>query len=611
MPAISGISTFKTMRILYNSKDEYHKSPFGCLRQDELCTLRINIPISCHTKEVYLSIHSESGFKMTVPFYKEQTDSEYDVYVTRFSLFECDLYFYCFHIITENEAFDLYKIGNDTNIGAGDLWQLTCFSKNYDTPQCFKGKVMYQIFPDRFAKSGDVDPKGKLMPYELHENMEDIPTFLPDENGQITNSDFFGGNLKGIVEKLPYLKELGVGIIYLNPIFMAYSNHRYDTCDYKKIDPLLGSEKDFKTLCDEAHKMDMKIILDGVFSHTGSNSIYFDKNHIFGNGAVSNPDSPYRDWYQLQNYPHTYTSWWGIDTLPCVNELNPSYMDYIIYSQDSVISHWLTLGADGFRLDVADELPDEFISAFHQKLKDVKSDALLIGEVWEDASNKISYGKRRKYFSHSELDSVMNYPFKEAILNFVTGKITGIDFQDKIMTITENYPRPCLDCLMNLLSTHDTPRILTALSGKGEGMSRTEKANFRLHGVELENALNLLKASALLLFTLPGNPCIYYGDEIGMQGFEDPFNRGFFQWQNQNEEIKDFFKELASLKNENNALRYGDISFKETGENYIKFTRKTHDEKVCVEVSLSEKIEHKDDSLLELYSDHINAIIYK
>ncbi len=599
------------MRILYNSRDEYHKSPFGCLRQDELCTLRIKIPISCRTKEVYLCISSESGFKMTVPFTLEMTDADYEVYSTQFSLFACGLYFYYFNITTQNETFDLFKQGNDTNIAVGDLWQLTCFDKNYDTPSCFKGRVIYQIFPDRFAKTGDVDPEGKLMPYELHKDMNDTPVYLPNENGQITNSDFFGGNLKGITEKLGYLKDMGVGIIYLNPIFMAYSNHRYDTADYKKIDPLLGTEDDFKALCDEAHKLDIKILLDGVFSHTGSNSIYFDKNYIFGNGAVSNPSSPYREWFQFQSYPHAYTSWWGIDTLPCVDELNQSYMDYIIHSEDSVISHWLKLGADGFRLDVADELPDEFIAAFQKKLKEVKPDALLLGEVWEDASNKISYGKRRKYFSNSELDSVMNYPFKDAVLGFVTGKITGYNFADRIMTVVENYPRPVLDCLMNLLSTHDTPRIITVLSGKGEGMSKTQKANFKLDGEELERALTLAKVSALLEFTLPGNPSIYYGDEIGMQGFEDPLNRCFFEWENQNETLKSFYKELASLKNENNAIKCGDISFIETGDRFIKYARKGQSGTIYVAVSVGGKIEHNGKALLEVVSNNICAVIYE
>ncbi len=599
------------MRILYNSKNEYYKHPFGCLRQNELCILHIKIPTNCQTEQVFLCIHTENGFQMTVPFAHVYTDGDYEVYQAEFSLFACGLYFYYFHITTKNESFDLFKRGDDTNIAQGDLWQITCFDKDYDTPNDFKGRVMYQIFPDRFARAGDVNPKGKLLPYELHEDMNDTPIYLPDENGRITNNDFFGGNLPGITKKLPYLKSMGVGILYLNPIFMAYSNHRYDTADYKKIDPLLGTEKDFKTLCQEAHKLDIKIILDGVFSHTGSNSIYFDAEHIFGNGAVSNPDSPYRDWFQFEEYPHRYTSWWGIDTLPCVDELNQSYMDYIIHAEDSVICHWLRLGADGFRLDVADELPDEFISAFHKKLKEINPNAILLGEVWEDASNKISYGKRRTYFSNKELDSVMNYPFKKAIFEFVTGKITGKSFEESIMTIVENYPRPVLDCLMNLLSTHDTPRVITALSGKGEGMSKTEKAMFRLSGDELKRALDLSKVCALLQFTLPGTPSIYYGDEIGMQGFEDPLNRCFYQWNDQNASLQNFYKKLAFLKNENNAIKCGDIVFEEFGEKFIKFARKSKNEKVYVAVSVGETLKYNGKTLLEVSTENICAVIYE
>lgn len=598
------------MRILYNSKDEYFKSPFGCLRQNEVCRLRIKIPVNCETLRVYLCVKNEDGFEMTLPFKLECKDAEYEIYTTEFSLLLKSIYFYYFKVVTKNSEFELFKQGNDTNIAVGDLWQLSCFDKDYDIPDEFKGKVMYQIFPDRFAKSGEFDLVEKLKPYKLHQDMSDIPDYLPDSDGQISNSDFFGGNLKGIIEKLTYLKDLGVGIIYLNPIFMAYSNHRYDTADYKKIDPMLGTEEDFKLLCTKAHQLDIKIILDGVFSHTGSNSIYFDKEGIFGNGAVSNENSPYKEWYQFEEYPHKYISWWGIDTLPCVNELSESYMDYIIYSDDSVLAHWLKLGADGFRLDVADELPDEFILAFQKRLKEIKPSALLLGEVWEDASNKISYGKRRKYFSQSELDSVMNYPFKEAILDFVSGNIKGYDFQDKVMTILENYPYPVISCLMNMLSTHDTLRVITRLSGKGGEMSKSDKANFRLTGEELERAVALTKASAILQFTLPGNPCIYYGDEIGMQGFEDPFNRAFYQWENPDSELRDFYKKLAYLKNHNKAVKQGKIAFLQADENFITFVRVYKEEKVYISVLRSGICDVKGEIYAEVSTENIYAVIY-
>ena len=600
------------MRILYNSKNSYYKSPFGCIREGEKCVLRIDIPSSCNTILVRLVIKDEEKFEMYVPFKKEKTENGYDTFKTEFTLFIKNLYFYYFNIITIDGQFDLFKQGDDTNMGEGDLWQLTCYDKDYDTPDMFKGNVMYQIFPDRFFKDGDCDLNGKLEPYCVHDNTADIPVYWPNEQGEIVNNDFYGGNLKGITKKLPYLKDLGVGIIYLNPIFYAFSNHRYDTADYKKIDPMLGDEKDFVALCSEAHKNGIKIILDGVFSHTGSNSVYFDANHVFGNGACSNEASPYKDWFMFQNYPNDYTSWWGIKTLPCVDEMNPSFMDYIIYNEDSVVAHWINLGADGFRLDVADELPDEFIKELKIRLKQINPDALLIGEVWEDASNKISYSKRRKYFSQSELDSVMNYPFRDAIINFVEGKIDGVRFADVVMTIAENYPKPVLDCIMNLLSTHDTPRILTELADVNRSMSKSEKANFKLQGDELSNAVSRAKVAAFLQFILPGNPCIYYGDEIGMQGFEDPLNRAYFNWDDADCDLHKFYKELSLVKNNNPALKLGDINFLASSDKYVKFTRKFEGETLCVEISLNGALDIcGSDVIYNLKENNFNAVIYK
>ena len=600
------------MRILYNSKNSYYKSPFGCIREGEKCVLHLDIPSSCNTTLVRLVIKDEEDFEMKVPFKKEKTENGYDTFKTEFTLFIKNLYFYYFNITTTEGQFDLFKQGDDTNMGEGDLWQLTCYDKDYDTPEAFKGNVMYQIFPDRFFKEGNPDLSEKLEPYCVHENMADIPVYWQNEHGEIVNNDFYGGNLKGIIKKLPYLKELGVGIIYLNPIFYAYSNHRYDTADYKKIDPMLGDEADFVALCREAHKHGIKIILDGVFSHTGSNSVYFDANHVFGNGACSNDASPYKNWFMFNNYPNDYTSWWGIKTLPCVDEMNPSFMNYVIYDEDSVVAHWMNLGADGFRLDVADELPDEFIKELKVRLKQINPDALLIGEVWEDASNKISYSRRRKYFSQSELDSVMNYPFRDAIINFVKGHIDGKNFSDVVMTICENYPKPVLDCLMNLLSTHDTPRILTELADVNHNMSKADKANFRLQGDELLNAISRAKAAAFLQFTLPGNPCIYYGDEIGMQGFEDPLNRAYFSWDDVKCDMHEFYKELSSVKNNNPTLKYGDITFVSSSDKHVAFARKFKDQTLCMELSLSGTLDiGNKDVVYNFRKNNLSAIIYK
>ena len=549
------------MRILYDSKSPVHKMPFGTLCEGEECTVTIHIPKHCKTTAVFIEFFKEDS--KVCEFELSQVgmrDENYEIWSGSFELSAPDLYFYRFYIKTSESDFPLYKEGfSDTNIWQGDFWQLTCTPKEFSVPRKLSGRVMYQIFPDRFFKKGNVDSSGKLEPYYIHEDTSELPDFRADENGVVRNCDFYGGNLRGIKEKLPYLKRLGVSVIYLNPIFKAYSNHRYDTADYKKIDELLGTEEDFKSLCKNAHALGIKIILDGVFSHTGSNSIYFDSERVFGNGAVSCPDSPYREWFNFQHYPDTYTSWWGIKTLPCVNEMNESYREYIYGGEDSVVAHWLRAGADGFRLDVADELPDEFIAGLRARLKEIKSDALLIGEVWEDASNKISYGQRRRYFSHGELDSVMNYPFRNAILDFVVGNDGGENLSKTVLTICENYPRQVVNVLMNSLSTHDTPRALSLLSSAEAPQNKEERALFRLSREQLSLAKARLKCAAFLQFTLPGMPCIYYGDEIGTQGLEDPFCRTFFDWEREKKSsLRAFFEKLSRFRNKNEVLLLGE-----------------------------------------------------
>ena len=576
------------MRILYDSKKAAYKTPFGCLEQEETCTMHISIPCSCKTTAVEIVFEHEDGtpyleFGMTLL----QLDALYETYERSFSLPDCGLYYYYFRIHTDNSTFSLYKEGShNTSMNYGGKWQLTCYPKGYDTPNAFKGKVMYQIFPDRFYQEGTCDLTEKITPYTLHENKSDIPVYYPDEHGIVQNNDFFGGNLKGIQKKLPYLQELGVSILYLNPIFKAYSNHRYDTADYRKIDPLLGTEEDFKNLCDAAHACGMKVILDGVFSHTGCDSVYFDKYERFGHeGAYHHPDSPYRSWYQFHGDSNNYTSWWGIDTLPCTEELNPDYMNFIIRDDDSVVAHWLRAGADGFRLDVVDEIPDGFVKVLHDRVHEIKKDALIIGEVWEDASNKIAYSVRRTYFTNSELDSVMNYPYKDAIISFLMGSIPAETLANKVMTIAENYPKPVLDCVMNSLSTHDTMRILTVFGCNNLSMTRDEKAYFSLKAHQLDLATYRLCAAAFLQFTLPGTACIYYGDEAGLQGFEDPFNRRFFPWDRINPTIHNFYKKLAKVKNTERALQVGTIQILNESDGIFAFSREANGEKVIAIVS--------------------------
>lgn len=563
------------MRILFDSRLSQFKSPFGTLRPGQSCRLQMQIPVSCLTVRAELVLLQEDGTPLRREAMEKCGQTQlYETWRCTFCLTEPALYFYYFHITTQNESFRLYKQGSDTNMESGDWWQVSVVDTKYPVPDWARGAVMYQIFPDRFASSGKCDCTGKLQPYWVHEDTGDVPVYLPNEKGEVLNNDFYGGNLNGIREKLPYLHELGVQILYLNPIFMAFSTHRYDTYDYKRIDPMLGTEADFTALCNDAHSLGLRVILDGVFSHVGDRSEYFQQ-------AVHDPDSPYRKWFDFKHYPDVYTSWWGITTLPCINKLEESYVNYIIEDEDSVVAKWLRLGADGYRLDVVDELPDAFVARLRRRIREIKPDALLVGEVWEDASTKIAYDKRRRYFVDRELDSVMNYPWQKAVLRYARGEDDGRELGERIMQLAENYPPDVLSCVMNLLGTHDTPRALTALIDSSDA-DRAELAKRQMSDEQRARGKRLLRLAAFLEFTLPGMACIYYGDEAGMDGYRDPFNRKFYPWGREDEALQQFYRELAALKRDNPALRYGDVTVLECGGGRIMFLRRCEKQQLAV-----------------------------
>lgn len=574
------------MRILFDSRDARYKTPFGTIRTGQTCVMHIQVPVDCGATRVTLMIEDHYARPRTeVSFTKEGTEGPYEIWHGEFTL-DVGLYYYWFRITKDYGGFGLYKAGSGTNMEAGDKWQISCIPADFTVPDYARGAVMYQIMPDRFFKYGECDLTEKLKPYTLHKDISETPNYFPDAEGN-WNSDFFGGNLAGIREKLPYLKDLGVKILYLNPIFMAYSNHRYDTADYKRIDPMLGTEEDFRSLCDAAHKLGMYIILDGVFSHTGSNSVYFDANKVFGHGAVSDPNSPYRNWYRFHHFPDSYDAWWGIKTLPCTEELTEGYVNYIIEDEDSVVAHWMNLGADGFRLDVVDELPDAFVLKLKKRIRGIRPDALLIGEVWEDASNKRAYGVSRRYFVDAELDSTMNYPWRNAIMNYVRGLDDGAGIGESIMSIAENYPPQVLSCVMNLLGTHDTPRILTLLGDSFDG-PKAEKANRFLSRDSRMAAVDRLRLAAFLQFMLPGMASIYYGDEAGVEGFEDPFCRRCFPWDKIDLDLHDYFRQLARTKNNLNTLRLGDVRVLEAGKGRLCFVRRWEDQTSWIYVNQAE-----------------------
>lgn len=342
-------------------------------------------------------------------------------------------------------------------------YQLTVYDGTYTVPSWFGEGVTYQIFPDRFCRSRVPDPEGMVGGRTVHQSWEEFPEYLPNEQGEVRNRDFFGGDFQGVIRKLGYLRSLGVETIYFNPIFEAAENHRYGTADYSRVDPMLGTNEDFSRLCDEAHRLGMRVMLDGVFNHTGFVSRYFNGDGFYPeSGASQSWDSPYRPWFNFTQWPHKYDSWWGIYSLPAVNENNPSYRDFIFGSEDSVVRRWLRAGADGWRLDVADELPDDFVAGIHRAARAEKKEAVVIGEVWEDGSTKVAYGVRRKHILGGHCDGLMNYPLRSAILSFFQGG-GGEDFVEGMETIRENYPAFAFYSAMNSLDTHDTPRLLTLL----------------------------------------------------------------------------------------------------------------------------------------------------
>ena len=536
------------MSTYFDSRDPACKSPFGAVS----CGTEVSFAVFCSPEEEIiggeLRIFEEfAGKNRTVPLH---TDG---------GAFRCvytapnepELAWYGFSLTRRSGGI----------VDLGGRWQLTVYDGRGHTPEWFGSGVSYQIFPDRFCRSRIPDPAGMVGERTVHENWQDTPDFLPDEQGEIRNRDFFGGDLPGITGKLDYLKGLGVTTVYLNPIFEAASNHRYNTADYLAIDPILGTEEEFQTLCREAHKRGMRILLDGVLNHTGSVSRYFNADGSYPDvGAAQSAQSPYYNWYHFSRWPAEYDAWWGIKTLPAVEENHPDYREFIFGGRDSVVRHWLRCGADGWRLDVADELPDDFIAQLRCAMEEEKSDALLIGEVWEDGSNKIAYDRRRRYLLGSETHGLMNYPFRTAALQWLCGGDAS-DFRESMETLRENYPPDAYYSAMNFLSTHDTPRILTLLGGEPVPEDKPGRAAARLSPAGYELARRRLMVGAMLLYAFPGSPTVYYGDEAGVQGYEDPLNRRTYPWGQEDERLLAWYRKLGALRCSRPSLQQGGISY--------------------------------------------------
>ena len=544
------------MSKIFDSRDPEYKSPFGAAA----CGAAVRFAVRPGTENVTgvsLLLRREfGGTEQALPL-SPSGDGRWQAVYTAPA--EPDLVWYAFQFTYSDCVRPYGPHGFDDS----SRWQLTVYDDSRPAPAWFGRGVTYQIFPDRFCRLSVPNAAGMVGDRVVHQSWDDTPVWRPDENGIVRNNDFFGGSLAGITSQLDYLQSMGVGTLYLCPIFESDSNHRYDTADYRRIDPMLGTEEDFRTLCREARCRGIRVMLDGVFNHTGNNSRYFNAQGFYPElGAAQSRESPYYSWYSFHPWPDDYDAWWGIKNLPAVNELEKSYVDYIIEGDNSIIKRWLRAGASGWRLDVADELPDEFIVKIRAAMNEENPDTYLLGEVWEDGTTKIAYSQRRKYLLGRETNGLMNYPFRTALMAYLLGG--GAEyFRDSMEELRENYPAPAFYGAMNFLSTHDTPRLLTILGLTSPApQTRDERAVYQLSDSDLARGMSLLKLAALILYTFPGSPMLYYGDEAGMQGFEDPFNRGTYPWGRENAELVQYFQQLGALRKSHEALQRGTIVYR-------------------------------------------------
>lgn len=464
--------------------------------------------------------------------------------------------------------------------------QLLVYDADNEITYSPKG-IIYHIFVDRFRRSGKCEIKKSSV---LNEDWENgVPEYAENNGGFLKNNTVFGGDLYGIVEKLDYIKSLGTELIYLSPIFDAYSNHKYDTGDYMKVDPSFGGDEALEYLVTEAKKRGIGIILDGVFNHTGDDSVYFNRRGTYPSvGAYQSKQSPYFGWYTFRNFPDDYECWWGIRILPRVRCDEPSYRKFIC-GEGGVIEKWMRKGIRGFRLDVADELSDGFICEIRETMKREDPDSVLYGEVWENASNKVSYGVRREYFRGKELDSVMNYPLRKAVIEYLKNGDYGT-FRALLNDVYGTYPPFAVRLLMNFLGTHDTERIMTALAGApSDGKTNRELATLKMTSEERERGTKLVRLAFAIVFTVPGIPCVFYGDEAGMEGYHDPFNRRPFPWGRENCEISDFIRALSVIRAENDAFADGDFLIREANADFAVLERKNKGGGVMTFVNRSEK----------------------
>ncbi len=547
-------------------------------------SLEISVKHSAGVRSCNAVINIDGGAQTSLDFHKKESNGGFDVFCAPIS-FDKPCLAFC-RIILSGDFGDMYVSDDGSGFAmcetaANDI-QITCYERKYASPDWLDGGVFYQIFIDRFARGGNCPVRDDAVMLEDWDN--GIPEYN-DGRHLFKNNTFFGGTLIGAAEKLDYLASLGVTCIYLSPCFEAYSNHKYDVGDYMHVDKMFGGDEALKHFVSEAAKRDIAVILDGVFNHVGDQSIYFDRyNKHFG--ACTSKDSPYYNWFEFVDYPETYDCWWGMKNMPKVKR-TAEFRDFIC---NTVVPHYMSMGIAGWRLDVADELEADFLDELTAAVKKCRPDAVVLGEVWEDASNKIAYDERKRYFLGAQLDSVMNYPLRNGITCFCTERDASL-LKNVLRTLWQHYPPDRMRHTMNILGTHDTERILTVL-GKKDVTDCTDDqlAHMTLSHEEYQNAAELLKTAYTLLAFMPGVPCIYYGDEIGMQGYHDPFCRLPYKWNNADGSLRKHFTKVNNLRRELKRFVLGDMSVLETPDDIFAAVFDCKDGKLMLVANLSGSI---------------------
>ena len=564
------------MIFYHDSRSELYRNPLGAAP----CKSRVR-----------LRVRASELSDLTLRIWWQNAEKRMPMHPVDGDLYECTVALpkttgvFWYYFIAKDDGGATWCLGNaDDGLGGiGSVhpyepqsFQITVYDPAYRTPEWMRNGVMMQIMVDRFRNAGGTDARNLPAGCYYHANWDDDPALvINDRRGNLCANDFFGGNLRGIEEKLDYIEGMGVTALYLNPIFKSSSNHKYNTGDYRTIDPSFGTEADFIRLCAEAKKRGIRIVLDGVFSHTGSDSVYFDiEGKYGGDGAYQNPHGPYSTWYTFTHWPDEYESWWGFKTLPNVNEEDPSYRRFILGRKNGVIDRWLLRGAGGWRLDVADELPMDFIRDLRARVKGTDPDACVIGEVWEDPSKKVSYGELRSYCTGDTLDAAMNYPLRDLVLGFFTGRINAPEFARCLDSMRENQPAQFFYSQMNLLGSHDKARALSVLADVGNmEPDRKYRYPIELKDDEYARGRRRLIAAWNLICALPGMPCIYYGDEAGLYGMSDPYCRGTYPWGHEDHNLIEAFRAASLRRGSVPALRTGDLRIRAIGENVLLIER--------------------------------------